>query len=48
MVDLGGDAAPMLVPYADNRCPAPGADVDHVAIASHLGDDAMEPEPAAC
>lgn len=31
-VDLGGQTAPMLVPYFDNRCPSTGADVDHLAV----------------
>lgn len=33
-VDVGGITVPMLVPYSDIRCPASGADIDHVAAAS--------------
>lgn len=40
-VDLGGFTVPMLVPYSDIRCPASGAEVDHVAS----GSPSSDPEP---
>ena len=44
VVDLGGCTAPMLVPYADIRCPSTGADVDHLAIDPGRGLKPVNPE----